>query len=50
MSFYPLDPLFNLLVVNLLNVMKNPNKLVIGLPLFGMDESGRAKILQEAAG
>ena len=28
---------FDLLVVNLFNVMENPNKLVIGLLLFGME-------------
>ncbi len=36
-SFYPLDPLFDLLVVNLFNGMENPNKLVIGLLLFGTE-------------
>ena len=37
MSFYPRDPLLDLFVVNLFNVMENPNKLVIGLLLFGME-------------
>ena len=37
MSFYPLDPFFNLFLVNPFDIMENLNNLIIGLLLFGME-------------